>query len=99
MIGASCGVLPVVPLNDSNCHFTMSPSLTISVIKGEGVHDPLIEINNIWIFKCDENISTTIKHIYNYFANFIKIYDVDSGINDPSNLTEMVPVPEMEEMV
>ena len=27
------------------------------------------------------------------------MYDVDSGINEPPNLTEMVPVPEMEEMV
>ena len=48
--------------------------------------------SNISVLSCEENNSTTIKHVYKDSANFIERHDVDFGINKPLNLTEMVPV-------
>ena len=49
--------------------------------------------------KCNKSNFITTKHIYNESVNFIETYIVYFDINEPSNLTEMVPVIGMGDIV
>ena len=55
--------------------------------------------SNISVLSCEENNSTTIKHVYKDSVNFIERYDADFSTSEPSNLKEMVPVTVMEGMI
>ena len=60
--------------------------------KGQEACEALLQGINISLLKCNNNDSATIKHIYNKFVNFIESSDVHFDMDDPLNLTEMVPV-------
>ena len=46
----------------------------------------------MWVLKCSKNNSTINKCGYGEAANFCESHDVDFDINEPLNLTKMVPV-------
>ena len=51
--------------------------------------DDLLDISNIWVFRSSKNKSSTTKHAYNEI--FIESYDVHFNIDEPLNLTWMMP--------
>ena len=66
----------VVPLNDGNCRLIMP------VVKGRCARDALPYTFDIDEFKSVYKHSTTIKHIYNKFANIPEDCNVAFDIND-----------------
>ena len=62
------------------------------VVNARGSGNPELEIFKLTVKK----YSTTIKHIHNKTVDFIGCYDTAFATDEPSNLTETVPVIDME---
>ena len=75
-----------------NCRETMP-----AVVKGRGAPDMLPTITKQWEFKCGKVNSTTVKHVYSEFADFVESYYFNFATNGP--LVEILPVILMEGML
>ena len=89
-------LFPLVNISIVSQWQNLSPQMP--VVRGPGTCDPLHDITNIWVFICDKNNSTAIKHVSIYMRTSLNIM-LFFNINGPPNLTKIVPVIGMECMV